>query len=180
MNYQIDPQEWQIVEGCRKNDRLAQKSLYDRYKDGMYTTVFRMLGDEDEAADALQEGFIQTFKSVHQFQGNSSLGAWIKVIMIRAAIKKQRKVVPMKSLDDLSTSQEPQVISWDENLTGEYLEKAIRQLPQGYKNVFLLIEVEGYKHDEVAEMLQISTGTSKSQLYHSKRMLQKLLQELMY
>ena len=180
MNYHKDPQEWQIIEGCRKNDRLAQKSLFDRYKDSMYTIIYRMLGDEDDASDALQEGFIATFNSIHQFQGKSSLGAWIKIIMIRAAIKKQRKVVSMASLEDLALTQEPKVISWDENLTGEYLEKAIHRLPPGYKNVFLLVEVEGYSHNEVAKMLQISTGTSKSQLYHSKRMLQKLLKELMY
>ena len=180
MNYQTDPRELQIVEACRRNDRRAQKLLFDRYKDSMYTIIYRMLGDRDEAADALQEGFIETFKGIHQFQGKSSLGAWIKIIMIRAAIKKQRKVIPLESLDDLSISQEPKVITWDENLTGEYLEKAIHRLPPGYKNVFLLVEVEGYSHHEVAEMLKISTGTSKSQLYHSKRMLQKLLKELMY
>ena len=180
MNYQTDPQEWQIIEGCRKNDRQAQKSLFDRYKDSMYTVIYRMLGDSDDASDALQDGFIQTFKSIHQFQGKSSLGAWIKVIMVRAAIKKQRKVVSMASLEDLDASQEPTVISWDENLTGEYLQKAVHRLPPGYRNVFLLVEVEGYSHVEVAKMLQISTGTSKSQLYHSKRMLQKLLKELMY
>lgn len=180
MNYQTDPQELQIVEGCRRNDRQAQKLLFDRYKDSMYTIIYRMLGEQDEAADALQEGFIETFKGIHQFQRKSSLGAWIKIIMIRTAIKKQRKVIPLASLDDLGISEEPKVISWDENLTGEYLEKAIHRLPPGYKNVFLLVEVEGYSHNEVAEMLEISTGTSKSQLYHSKRMLQKLLKELMY
>ena len=180
LSYQSDPREWQIIEGCRRNDRLAQKSLFDRYKDSMYTMIYRMLGDTDEASDALQEGFIQTFKSLDQFQGKSSLGAWIKVIMIRAAIKKQRKVVSMTSLEDLGSTQEPTVVSWDENLTGEYLEKAILRLPPGYRNVFLLVEVEGYSHNEVAKMLQISAGTSKSQLYHSKRMLQKLLKELMY
>ena len=180
LSYQTDPRELQIVEGCRKNDRKAQKLLFDKYKDGMYTLVYRMLGDRDDAADALQEGFIETFKCIHQFKGKSSLGAWIKIIMIRKAIKKQRKVIPLASLENLGGSQEPQVISWDENLTGEYLEKAIHRLPPGYKNVFLLVEVEGYSHPEVAEMLGISSGTSKSQLYHSKKMLQKLLKELMY
>ena len=154
--------------------------LFDRYKDSMYTIIFCMLGDRDDAADALQEGFIETFKAIHQFQGKSTLGAWMKIIMIRAAIKKQRKVIPLSSLDELGVSEEPKTISWDENLTGEYLEKAIHRLPPGYKNVFLLVEVEGYSHNEVAEMLEISAGTSKSQLYHSKRMLQKLLKELMY
>ena len=89
-------------------------------------------------------------------------------------------MIPLSSLDELGVSEEPKTISWDENLTGEYLEKAIHRLPPGYKNVFLLVEVEGYSHNEVAEMLEISAGTSKSQLYHSKRMLQKLLKELMY
>ncbi len=178
LNYQIDPYESQIVEGCLNNDRSAQRGLYDRYKDAMYTIVFRIMNDEDDACDALQEGFIQVFKNIAGYRFNASLGAWIKTIMIRTALKKQRKVVTFSPIEDIKNIEES-ILEWDQNLTGEYLDKAIKQLPDGYRNVFLLIEVEGYSHKEVGEMLGISTGTSKSQLFHSKKMLQQLLKDIM-
>lgn len=180
LNYQIDPYETQLVEGCLANERTAQRGLYDRYKNAMYTVVFRIVNDEDDACDALQEGFIQVFKYISGYRFNSSLGAWIKTIMVRAALRKQRKVVSFSPIDEDIHQLEDNLIEWDQNLTGEYLEKAIKKLPDGYRNVFLLIEVEGYSHKEVGEMLNISIGTSKSQLYHSKKMLQKLLKEIMY
>ncbi len=154
-----------------------QKSLYDRYKDAMYTILYRMLNDEDDAADALQESFIQIFRNLKSFKKQSSLGAWIKTIVVRTGLAKQKKNVAFEEIDEQTQSIEP--IIWDSNLTGEYLDKAIRQLPDGYKNVFLLIEVEGYSHREVSEMIGISEGTSKSQLFHAKKALQKSLVDIM-
>lgn len=141
----------------------------------MYTLLFRMLDDEDDAADALQEAFIEVFKSLPGYAGKSSLGAWIKTIVVRCGLAKQRKTLGLQPLEELEDDALP--VQWDENLTGEYLDWAIRQLPEGYRNVFLLIEVEGYSHREVSETLRIAEGTSKSQLYQAKRQLQRLLRE---
>jgi RNA polymerase sigma-70 factor (ECF subfamily) len=174
--YYQDPVEPVLLQGCLQNDRQAQRNLYDRYKDAMYTILFRMLNDEDDAADALQEAFIEVFRSLKRFQGQSSLGAWIKTIVIRAGLVKQKKALFFEQLDDRADYNQP--IEWDEHLTGEYLDKAIRKLPEGYRNVFLLVEVEGYTHREVAGLLQIAEGTSKSQLFQAKRLLQRLLKEL--
>ena len=154
-----------------------QKSLYDRYKDAMYTILYRMLNDEDEAADALQESFIQIFRNLKSFKKQSSLGAWIKTIVVRTGLAKQKKNVVFEEINEDRQSIEP--IVWDSNLTGEYLERAIEELPDGYKNVFLLVEVEGYTHREVAEMAGISEGTSKSQLFYAKKALQNTLKEMM-
>ncbi|MBT1698140.1 RNA polymerase sigma factor [Fulvivirgaceae bacterium PWU4] len=160
-------------------EQHAQRLLYDRYKDAMYTILFRMLDDEDDAADALQEAFVEVFRSLEKYRRLSSLGAWIKVIVIRAGLAQQRtKKLDFEPITD--RLPEEQSLVWDENMTGEYLHAAIRQLSPGYRNVFLLIEVEGYSHKEAAGLLQITEGTSKSQLFNAKKILQQKLKKLMY
>jgi len=175
LSYQQDPYELELLRSCLQQERKAQRALYEKYKDAMYTLLFRMLYDEDVAVDALQEAFIEVFRSLPSYLGNSSLGAWIKTIVIRSGLARQKKTIEWPSVEELGA--ETPLFTWDENLTGAYLEKAIRQLPEGYRNVFLLIEVEGYTHREVSELLHIAEGTSKSQLFQAKKMLQKLLRE---
>ncbi|MBN2813863.1 MAG: RNA polymerase sigma factor [Bacteroidales bacterium] len=165
-----------LVQGCLNNNRHAQKKLFDLYKDAMYTVVYRILRNEPLAADALQEGFIQVFSGIGNFRFEATLGSWIKTIMVRSALKILRN-------EPLFDTHEPEVnqvaIEWDTNLTGEMLDKAIACLSNGYRTVFLLIEVEGYSHAEVAEMLGISPGTSKSQLSRAKAILQQTLKDFM-
>lgn len=165
-----------IVQGCLKNERYYQKMLFDRYKDAMYTVVFRILRNEAQACDAIQEGFIQAFNCLPAYRFESSLGCWIKTIMIRCALK----ILGKESLQPVAdTTSQDAAVSWDENLTGEMLDEAISKLSPGYRSVFLLVEVEGYSHREVSDMLHISVGTSKSQLSRAKSILQEKLKELM-
>lgn len=173
--YQLDKQ---LAAACVKQDRLAQRTLFERYKDGLYTLLCRMLIDEAESTDALQETFIKAFKGINSYQGKSSLWTWLRTIAIRTAINKQKRLKYHAPIEEADAVLGNHAIHWDDNLTGEYLAKAIARLATGYRNVFVLIEVEGYTHKEVSEMLGISSGTSKSQLYHAKRLLQKYLKEL--
>ena len=166
--------EDQLVEGCRKQRRKIQKQLYERYCDAMYTIAFRICNSHDIAGDALQEAFIQVFTDISQFRGESSLGAWIKTITIRTAIRKIKKENMFVQVPEYS---EAEGITWPEEMRGEDLERAILALPEGARTIFLLIEVEGYKHREVSEMLNISEGTSKSQLNYAKKQLQQLLKD---
>lgn len=178
VSYIQDPYELELLEQCLKDDRKAQRALYDKYKDAMYTRLYRMLGDEEQAADALQEAFVDIFRKLSSYEKRSSLGAWIKIIVIRKGLARQKKKpLFFDTLDNVPDND--QKIEWDENLTGEYLEKGIRQLPDGYRNVFLLTEVEGYTHREAAELMNISEGTSKSQLFKAKKLLRVKLKELM-
>ncbi len=178
VSYIQDPYELELLEQCLKDDRKAQRALYDKYKDAMYTRLYRMLGDEEQAADALQEAFVDIFRKLSSYEKRSSLGAWIKIIVIRKGLARQKKKpLFFDTLDNVP--DDDQKIEWDENLTGEYLEKGIRQLPDGYRNVFLLTEVEGYTHREAAELMNISEGTSKSQLFKAKKLLRVKLKELM-
>ena len=175
MSFTISVTESDLIEGCLNNDRLAQKKLYDRYKKGMYTVAYRITGDFDMANDALQEAFIQIFKSLPKFRAESTLGAWIKTIVVRAALKKVKKKIRFEPIEHHLGNR---FIDWGNYMNADYLEKAINRLPDGYRAVFTLIEVEGYQHKEVAEMLGISAGTSKSQLYHAKRKLREFLKDI--
>ena len=141
----------------------------------MYSAAFRILNDSDNAHDVLQDGFLEVFRDLASFRKDATLGAWIKIIIVRKALLKLKLE---SRFETFNLNQHDGGITWPDNLTGEYLDKAIRELPAGYRAVFTLVEVEGYAHNEVAEMLQISEGTSKSQLYHARKMLQKKLTDL--
>ncbi len=142
----------------------------------MYTTAYRILNDEAHAHDALQEGMIEVFRDIRKFRQESSLLHWMKTIVIHKSLRKLKQERRFESLD---TMQYEEVTEWQDNLTGEFLDQAIRSLPAGYRAVFNLIAVEGYTHRETAQMLHISEGTSKSQLYHAKKLLQQKLKELL-
>lgn len=174
--YQVNMTEKELVQSCLANDRIAQKNLYDKYKKAMYTLAYRITGDFEVANDVLQEGFVKVFKGLTSFRGDSTLGAWIKTIVVRTAYSHLRKdKVFFESIDNLPATAK---VDWGHYLDAEYLEKAILSLPEGYRTVFVLIEIEGYGHKEVAEMLGISEGTSKSQLFYAKKRLREILKDV--
>ena len=143
----------------------------------MYTTVLRIVNDRDDAHDVLQDSFIQVFRDIGQYRFDSTLGAWIKTIVVRTSLRflaKNRKL----AYSEIDESIAEEMIFIPDTLDSEYLEKLIRSLPDGYRTVFLLTEVEGYTHEETAAMLGISAGTSKSQLHHARRMLKQRLAAL--
>jgi len=164
--------EKDLIQGCSRNERFAQHELYNRYCDAMFTTAYRILNDRDDARDALQEGFIQVFRDIDQFRMESTLGAWIKTIVVRSALRILRKKRSLE-LTSLNEVGDEETLRIPETMSGEYLEKAILSLPDGYRAVFLLTEVEGYSHAETARMLGIAEGTSKSQLHHAKNLLRR-------
>lgn len=165
--------EAELIAACRRQERLAQKELYDRYSRAMYTAAYRITGNFELANDVLQEGFLKIFQKINTFRGESKIGAWIKVIIVRTALAKIKRE---PSLDPLPPNFNDQRIDWGTtSLDIDYLERAIQRLPEGYRAVFLLIEVEGYSHKEVAEMLNVTVGTSKSQLFYAKKKLREYL-----
>jgi RNA polymerase sigma factor (sigma-70 family) len=170
----INPEN-SIIQQCLQNDRLAQRQLYEKYKSAMFSVAYRILADYDEANDALQEAFIAAFGDLASFRQDSSFGAWLKTIVVRKALYKNKWRRKHESYETVLGQETPM---WHDALTGEILDKAIRSLPDGYRAVFSLIEIEGYSHKETAELLQISEGTSKSQLFHAKKQLQESLKEL--
>jgi RNA polymerase sigma-70 factor (ECF subfamily) len=175
MTAKIGMTEADLIKACLENDRMAQKALYEKYKKAMYTLAYRVTGDFESANDVLQDAFLKVFRGLHSFRGDSTLGAWIKTIVIRTAYSKIRKnKMYFESIDDVKPEA---LVDWGDFLQAEYLEKAILSLPDGYRSVFVFIEIEGYSHKEVAEMLGISVGTSKSQLFYAKRKLREKLKD---
>jgi RNA polymerase sigma factor (sigma-70 family) len=166
--------EKELIQGCIAQNRLAQKTFYDRYSRAMYTLAYRLTHNFEVANEVLQDGFLQAFRSMVNFRAESTLGAWLKTIVIRTALK---HIKTIKNFDEITPLVSDTLIDWGETLDAEYLEKAIQSLPDGYRTVFVLIEIEGYGHKEVAEILGISEGTSKSQLFHAKQRLRKILAE---
>ena len=161
-----------LINACLRNDRSSQRILYDRYKRAMYTLAYRLTSDFDDANDVLQDTFLDVFRKLETFKGESTIGAWIRVILVRKAYKRISKLKFWELPDEIPESGE---IIWSNNVDGEYLEKAIYSLPEGFRMVFTLIEIEGYSHKEVANILGISEGTSKSQLFYSKKRLREIL-----
>jgi RNA polymerase sigma factor (sigma-70 family) len=179
----MSQEEQNLIAACLAHDRLAQKTLYDRYKRAMYTLAYRITGNFETASEVLQDGFLQVFKGLENFRQESTLGAWIKTIMVRTAYKRLKTNVLTEELppsrhhrDFIDIQQyENENIDWGHTMDAEYLEKAIQSLPEGFRTVFTLIEIEGYTHRETADMLSISEGTSKSQLFYAKKRLRAIL-----
>jgi len=170
--------ERELVLGCTRNDRIAQRDLYNKYCDAMFTIAYRIVNNRDDAHDALQDAFIQVFRDIGQYRFDSTLGAWIKTIVVRTSLRQlsKNRNLAFADMDDVKSDE---MILIPDTLDSEYLEKVILSLPDGYRTVFLLTEVEGYTHEETAKMLGISTGTSKSQLHHAKKMLRNRISALM-
>ena len=140
----------------------------------MYTLTFRMLNDKDLSNDVMQDAFIDIFQTISELQDAEKLSGWVRTIVVRTAIQylKERKKFIFEDTTEIKDLVLP-----DDNFTAIQLDEAIRSLPKGNRVVFILIEVEGYKHREVAEILDISEGTSKSQLNYAKKLLRIKLKE---
>ena len=175
MNHRVNNLERDLVEGCTRNDRIAQRELYYKYCTAMFSTAYRILNDHENAQDALQDAFIQVYRDISQFRGTSTLGAWIKTIVVRSAlhILRREKRLNLEMAD--GAYHHEMAVQIPEYMSSEYLEKAILSLPDGCRTVFLLIEVEGYTHAEAAKMLNVTSGTSKSQLFHARLLLKQRL-----
>jgi RNA polymerase sigma factor (sigma-70 family) len=168
--------EQELIEGCLQRDRKAQWLLYERYKDAMYTLAVRICGDREVAAEVLQDAFLKVFHYLAGFEGRSTLGAWIKTIVVRTAVRNIPSAGILVELDQRHES----VIDWGVHaFDSEYLEQAISALPEGCRTVFVLAEIEGFTHREIGEMIGIAEGTSKSQLFFAKKRLRLLVEGLL-
>jgi len=164
----------ELIEGCCKGERSAQQKLYDKYSGQMYAVALRYSKMQQEAEDILQEAFLKVFQNVKNFRKDSSLVYWIKRIVVNTALNHQRSklyLYPMVDVSDLkSRFTEEMTIS---NFNHKELLELIRELPSGCQVIFNLYAIEGYKHHEIADTLNISEGTSKSQYARAKSLLKE-------
>jgi RNA polymerase sigma-70 factor (ECF subfamily) len=171
----------EILQGCIKKDPRAQKLLYEKYCRILMGICMRFTGNRDEAEDVLQEGFVKIFANIGNYQAKSSLIAWMRRILINTAITMYHKNLKHRHHYDVDDFREKTVAdtSWDgAEYTQEELYNIIRDLPAGYRMVFNLYAIEGYKHKEIAEKMGIDINTSKSQYSRAKRQIQERLGEL--
>ncbi|MEO9477352.1 MAG: RNA polymerase sigma factor [Cyclobacteriaceae bacterium] len=168
----------ELIEGCCKENSAAQQKLYDSYSRSMYPIALRYSKMQQEAEDILQEAFIKVFKNIKTFRKDSSLGYWIKRIVINTALNYQRSklyLYPMVDVNDLRRHSGSDLTL--SSLSYEELLDMVRKLPTGCQVIFNLYAIEGFKHHEIATMLEISEGTSKSQYARAKSLLQKWVLE---
>ncbi len=171
----------QLVEGCLRGDSNMQKLLFDTYCRKLFTVCRRYSRDDLEAEDVMQEGFVLVFKKLDTYSFKGSLYSWMRTIMVNVALRKLQKKSRRDTVYNLDEVHEP-MFEEDHiaNLSAEEILKHVQKLPDGYRNVFNLYVVEGFKHHEIAKKLMIGESTSRSQLTKARRMLQKSLVGLKY
>ncbi len=173
--------EHELIQGCKKGDRGFQKALYELYCRKMLVVCLRYSKTTAEAEDILQEAFVKVFQGISNFRGESKLETWITRIMVNTALNFQRRklyLFPMVDVEEIDLPEDEISIS---GVHFTQLLEMVQSLPQGCQIVFNLLAIEGYNHKEIAEMLGISEGTSKSQYSRARALLQeKLLKESSY
>ena len=180
MNLLMDVEK-DIVEGCIQGKSSAQRKLFDAYSRLLLGVCNRYAANIEEAEDIMQEGFVKIFLNIKEFKGEGSLVAWMRRIMINTAITHYHKMRKHRYHDDLEEVRESKFEDqdWSEaEFTREELYNVIHRMPEGYRMVFSLYAVEGYKHREIAEILNIDENTSKSQYSRARRWLQERLIKL--
>jgi RNA polymerase sigma-70 factor (ECF subfamily) len=169
---------YDIFEQCKKGDAKAQRILYDLFKGKLMGLCRRYTQSREEAQDILQESFIRIFTHFHQLKSSDKLEGWMKSITVRTAInyyhKGKGRALMFSNVEDLAN--QPVVDEHSlQNVTDEYLISLVNALPDGCRIVFNMFAIEGYSHGEIAMLLHISEGTSRSQFYHAKYLLKEKL-----
>lgn len=163
-----------LIEGCLLGNPVMQKKLYDKYAPKMYGICLRYAANTEDAKDILQDGFVKVFINLSKFKAAGSFEGWMRRIFVNTAIEHYRR---KNQLYTISENQEENIPNQDisalDELAAEDIIRLISELPNGYRTVFNLFAVEGYSHKEIATMMNITEGTSKSQYARAKAWLQE-------
>jgi RNA polymerase sigma factor (sigma-70 family) len=171
----------QIIDGCAEHNRKAQQLLYDKYSRFLLGVCLRYAIDKAEAEDILQDSFLKIFFNIKDYSGTGSFIGWMRKVAVNTAITHYHKNLKFRYHIEIEefVSTETGVDSFEEDFfTSDELHKVLNELPPGYRMVFNLYAVEGYKHKEIAEMLGIDTNTSKSQYSRAKAVIRDKLEKL--
>lgn len=176
-------EEMQLVEGCKNKSRASQQEVFQKLYGKLFGMCMRYADDDDEAKDILQNGFIKMFGSIDNYKGDGSFEGWVKRIVINTAIDNyRRKKTKPVVVDSELTDRLGDVTEYEEDDESIYSQipikmvlDAVQQLSPAYQTVFNLYVLEGYSHNEISEMLEISVGTSKSNLSKARQNLRRML-----
>jgi RNA polymerase sigma-70 factor (ECF subfamily) len=170
--------ESDLIAGCLEGNRRMQEELYKRFSPRMYAVSLRYAGNAEEAEDILQEAFVKVFKKLDSFRAEGSFEGWVRRIFVNTAIehfRRKRYMMPVTEKEE--NTIEGKYLSVLDDLAARDIMLLVQELSPGYRTVFNLYVVEGYTHKEIADMLGISEGTSKSQLSRAKVILQEMVKK---
>jgi len=171
-----------IIDRCKSGEQKAQFQLYKLYYKAMYNTCLRIVNNSQEAEDIMQEAFLKAFEKINFYKGEVSFGAWLKRIVINHSLDELRKrKLETDSIEDsvYEIKEEEKVDNTEEiEIKVEQIREEIQNLPGGYRIVLSLYLIEGYDHDEIGKILNISSSTSRSQFARAKKKLIENLQEI--
>ena len=167
-----------LIAGCVAGDRKMQQELYQRFAPKMFGVCLRYAGNTEEAEDILQEGFIKVFKKVGSFRSEGSFEGWVRRIFVNTAIEHFRRKTYLQPVTEREEETiEGSYLSVLDSLAEKDIIQLVQQLSPGYRTVFNMYVVEGYTHKQIADIMGISEGTSKSQLSRAKIILQDMVRK---
>lgn len=173
----LHQEEKNLIELAVENNRHAQQQIYTRFSPKMLSVCRQYIKDIHQAEDVMITAFMKVFVNLKNFESKGSFEGWIRRIMVNESISFIRAQKKVSFLED-EYYKEDGFNNIESNLSVEDIQSLIDRLPEGYKMIFNLYAIEGYKHKEIAEMLGINEGTSKSQLSHARKMLQELVNKM--
>ncbi len=174
MNLKTSFTESELINQVQNNNRAAQKQLFDQFSPIMLSTCRQYIKDLHNAEDVMLCAFMKVFQNINQYRNDGSFEGWIRKIMIRESLSFLRSKKELDFIEDASQSV-LSVVSDSYEISNDY-QKLIDDLPKGCRYIFVLSVIEGYKHQEISEMLNISVGTSKSQLAYAKKLLKQQIE----
>ena len=166
----------QLIQKCKKQDLKSQEQLYKLYANKLFAVSLKYSRNYEEAEDNLQDAFLTILKKIAQYKNKGSFEGWMKRIVINTALQRYRKQDVFQIIDEESI-KEPEVEVKEEELSLPFLLQIIQELPDRYRMVFNLYALDGFSHKEIAEMMNISTGTSKSNLARARKILKSKVEE---
>ena len=177
MEHTIVKNESEIIAECIAGNPRAQHQLYARYADAMLNVAYRILGNEEDAKDVLQDSFLKIFKELKKLKNRQGLAAWIKRIVVNTTINQaKKKGLKLVEFDNQEPEFKDASIDWEQiDLKINDVKKALMKLPNGYRTVLTLYLIDGYDHEEISQILNISKSGSLTQYSRGKRRLLELL-----
>ncbi|MEN6617993.1 MAG: sigma-70 family RNA polymerase sigma factor [Rikenellaceae bacterium] len=171
--------ETELLEACVNQDQKAQRVLYELYSPRMLTLCIRYIGERERARDVLHDGFITVFEKISSYNASGSFEGWLRRIFVNTALMSLRKGDVLKYSEDLTTVEREVTVenSVMGNMSSKELLKLIATMPAGFRTVFNLYAIEGYSHQEIAKEMNISEGSSRSQLSRARCWLQERIAE---
>ncbi|MEZ4910427.1 MAG: sigma-70 family RNA polymerase sigma factor [Saprospiraceae bacterium] len=172
-----------IIEGCKRGDPNCQKQLYELHKNTLFGVCIRYIPNHADAEDILSEGFFKILSKIHTFKGDGNFEGWMRRVVVNECLMFLRKSVNMHLTLELNETITHNFEKDDDDVESEYpftieeVQDAIQRLPDGYRTVFNLYVIDDLKHREIADVLQISINTSKSQLILAKKRLREILKK---